>query len=158
MYEIEDSWKGFHWIHHDDYTQCVLAFRRLDSNGNGIIAVCNFLPIKREHYHIGVPYKGIYSEVFNTDNAEFGGAGLTNGNSISTVEAPMHGYDQSIELTIPPLSVMYFVCVERKSENEGINIAQEDEETVAELKELNEKIAEIEEIENSDVEGQKKCR
>lgn len=155
MYEIEDSWKGFHWIHHDDYTQCVLAFRRLDSNGNGIIAVCNFLPIKREHYHIGVPYKGIYSEVFNTDNAEFGGAGLTNGNSISTVEAPMHGYDQSIELTIPPLSVMYFVCVERKSENEGINIAQEDEETVAELKELNEKIAEIEEIENSDVEGQK---
>ena len=153
MYQIEDSWKGFHWIHHDDYTQCVLAFRRLDKNGNGIIVVCNFLPIKREGYYIGVPYKGAYSEVLNTDLAEYGGSGISNGHSIATEDVPMHGYDQSIKLTLPPLSVMYFVCVEGKDQNEKINVAEEDKETMEELIELNEKIAEIEETENSDSEA-----
>ena len=62
----------------------------------------------------------------------------------------MHGYDQSIKLTLPPLSVMYFVCVEGKDQNEKINVAEEDKETMEELIELNEKIAEIEETENSD--------
>ncbi|MEE0858784.1 MAG: 1,4-alpha-glucan branching protein GlgB [Acutalibacteraceae bacterium] len=152
MYEIEDSWEGFHWIHHDDFTQCVLAFRRLDTQGNGIVVVCNFLPIKRENYNIGVPYKGIYEEVFNTDSSEFGGSGLTNGHNIETVDTPMHGYDQSLELTIPPLSVMYFKCKERMSEVNEINISPEDEETIEEVMELNEKIAELEEIENSDIE------
>ena len=141
MYEIEESWDGFRWIHHDDFTQCVLAFRRLDTHGNGIITVCNFLPIKREDYHIGVPHKGIYEEVFNTDNKEFGGEGISNGQNISSVDVPMHGYDQSLELTIPPLSVMYFKCKERVGEYKGVNVAREDEETIEEFMELRGKLA-----------------
>ncbi|MEE0061565.1 MAG: 1,4-alpha-glucan branching protein GlgB [Acutalibacteraceae bacterium] len=144
MYEIEESWDGFHWIHHDDFTQCVLAFRRLDTNGNGIITVCNFLPIKREDYHIGVPYKGVYEEVFSTDNIEFGGSGISNGSDIKTVDVPMHGYDQSLELTIPPLSVMYFKCKERIGEGKGVNVALEDKETIEGFMELSEKMAIIE--------------
>lgn len=151
MYEIEESWDGFHWIHHDDFTQCVLAFRRLDTKGNGIIAVCNFLPIKREHYNIGIPHKGIYEEVFNTDNSEFGGLGISNGQNIKSVDVPMHGYEQSLELTIPPLSVMYFKCKERVGDNTGVNVAPEDEETIEEFMELSGKIAVLEGIENSDV-------
>jgi hypothetical protein len=151
MYEIEESWDGFHWIHHDDFTQCVLAFRRLDTKGNGIIAVCNFLPIKREHYNIGVPHKGIYEEVFNTDSIEFGGEGLSNGQNIKTVEVAMHGYDQSLELTIPPLSVMYFKCKERIGESKGVNVAKEDEETIEGFMQLSGKIAVLEGIENSDI-------
>ena len=150
MYEIEDSWKGFHWIHHDDFTQCVMAFRRLDAKGEGIIAVCNFLPIKRENYNIGVPYKGVYEEVFNTDNLDFGGDGITNGNEINSVDVPMHGYDQSLVLTIPPLSAMYFKCKLRHTDIDNYDIAPEDKETIEEFMELNEKIAELEEITNSD--------
>lgn len=150
MYEIEDSWEGFHWIHHDDFTQCVMAFRRLDKKGDGIIAVCNFLPIKRENYNIGVPYKGVYEEVFNTDSSDFGGDGITNGSEINSVDVPMHGYDQSLVLTIPPLSAMYFKCKLRHTEIDNYNIAPEDKETIAEFMELNEKIAELEEIKNAD--------
>ena len=149
MYEIEDSWEGFHWIHHDDYTQCIMAFRRIDRKGNSIISVCNFLPVRRENYSIGVPYKGIYDEVFNTDSTVFGGQGITNGKEISSVNTPMHGYDQSIVLTIPPLSVMYFKCRKKYSEPDLNSISLEDKETIAEFQELNEKIASIEESENS---------
>ena len=151
MYEIENSWEGFHWIHHDDFTQCVLAFRRLDKSGNGIITVCNFLPIKREHYNIGVPYKGVYEEVFNTDKPEFGGTGISNGDNIETQDTPMHGYDQCVSITIPPMSVMYLKCKERISES-PVKINPQDEETVEELMELTEKIVKLEEIEKSNAE------
>ena len=149
MYEIEDSWEGFHWIHHDDFTQCVMAFRRIDRSGNSIITVCNFLPIKRENYSIGVPYKGMYDEVFNTDNVEFGGSGITNGQKIMSVGTPMHGYDQSIVLTIPPLSVMYFKCSKKHPDPESKEVSPQDKETIAEFQELNERIASMEESENS---------
>ena len=150
MYETEDSWEGFHWIHHDDFTQCVLAFRRLGKDGDGIITVCNFLPVKRENYSIGVPYKGVYTEVFNTDDVEFGGNGISNVSDIVSEDVPMHGYEQSIALTIPPLSVMYLKCKFRKTDDDAKSVDLEDEETIEEIKELSEKIAELEEMENSE--------
>lgn len=149
MYEIENSGEGFHWIHHDDFTQCVIAFRRMNLNGDGVLAVFNFLPIKRENYNIGVPYKGIYEEVFNTDREDFGGSGITNGTEINTVDIHMHGYDQSISLTIPPLSAMYFVCKLKKTEMYTSNRNFEDKKAIDEFIELKEKIAELDEIENS---------
>ena len=106
FWENDDSWQGFSWISHDDYKQSVIAFRRIDDDGNEIVAVCNFVPVKRENYRIGVPYPGKYTEVFNSDAVEFGGQGLTNG-TVDTEEEIMHGYDHSITLEIPPLSVIY---------------------------------------------------
>jgi len=151
MYETEDSWEGFHWIHHDDFTQCIMAFRRIDKSGNSIIVLCNFLPIKRENYRIGVPYKGIYAEVLNTDDTVFGGNGLTNGEKIQSVNVPMHGYDQSIILTVPPLSAMYFKCIQRCSQPVVAeeDVAEEDKEAIEEVNQLHKKIADMEETENS---------
>ncbi len=151
MYEIENSREGFHWIHHDDFTQCIMAFRRMDKHGDGIIALCNFLPIKRENYSIGVPYKGIYGEIFNTDSTEFGGKGITNGTEILSVDTPMHGYDKSIVLSIPPLSVMYFKCHKKYSDIDikSIEISEQDKETIDKIQELNKKIAVMTENENS---------
>ncbi len=114
MWEIDYSWEGFEWISNDDYTQSVISFRRKDKKGNEIIAVCNFQPVLRENYSIGVPVDGTYSEVFNTDAAEFGGSGLTNGTAIVADEVPMHGLEQSIKLTLPPLSVLYLKLVRKK--------------------------------------------
>ena len=114
MWEIDYSWEGFSWISNDDYTQSVISFRRIDTKGNEIIVVCNFQPVLREDYRIGVPIDGTYSEVFNTDAAEFGGSGISNGTAIVADEIAMHGFPQSVSLTLPPMSVMYFKCVRKK--------------------------------------------
>ncbi len=115
FWEIDYSWEGFSWISNDDYTQSVISFRRMDKKGNEIIVVCNFQPMLRENYRIGVPFDGTYSELLNTDAQEFGGSGISNGTAIvSDSTIPMHGFEQSIELTLPPMSVMYFKCVRKK--------------------------------------------
>ncbi|HNX63992.1 MAG TPA: 1,4-alpha-glucan branching protein GlgB [Oscillospiraceae bacterium] len=113
LWENDESWNGFAWISHDDYKQSVIAFRRIDDSGNEIIAVCNFVPVQREDYKIGVPFEGIYNQVFSSDGKEFGGSGVVN-SKIKTIDEPMHGYDQCISLTIPPLSVLYFKGTPKK--------------------------------------------
>jgi len=74
LYELDTVWKGFDWIHHDDYTNSVIAFKRTDKNGDEIVSVCNFQPIRRDEYCIGVPKYGLYDEVFNSDEERFGGS------------------------------------------------------------------------------------
>ena len=110
LYELDTVWKGFDWIHHDDYTNSVIAFKRTDKNGDEIVAVCNFQPIKRDGYCIGVPKFGLYDEVFNSDEERFGGSGVVNGKNIKTEPMKIHGFDQGLSLTLPPLSVIYLRC------------------------------------------------
>ena len=115
FWEVDYSWDGFSWISNDDYTQSCISFRRIDKKGNEIIVVCNFQPMLREDYCIGVPFAGTYSEVFNTDSTEFGGSGISNGTAIVSEDVPMHGFEQSIKLTLPPMSVLYLKCVRKKA-------------------------------------------
>lgn len=110
LYELDTVWKGFDWIHHDDYTNSVIAFKRTDKNGDEIVAVCNFQPIRRDGYCIGVPKYGLYDEVFNSDEERFGGSGVQNGRDIKTEVMKIHGFDQGLTLTLPPLSVIYLRC------------------------------------------------
>ena len=107
LYELDTVWKGFDWIHHDDYTNSVIAFKRTDKSGDEIVSVCNFQPIRRDEYCIGVPKYGLYDEVFNSDEERFGGSGVVNGNNIKTEVMKIHGFDQGLSLTLPPLSVIY---------------------------------------------------
>ncbi len=106
LWQNDDSWGGFSWISNDDYKQSVIAFRRIDDSGDEVIAVCNFVPVERRDYRIGVPYKGRYKLVFNTDAEEFGGSGVTE-KSFKSENEGMHGHDQSISMTLAPLSVIY---------------------------------------------------
>ncbi|MBP0961231.1 MAG: 1,4-alpha-glucan branching protein GlgB, partial [Oscillospiraceae bacterium] len=106
MWENDNSWGGFKWISNDDYKQSVISFRRIDDDENEIIVVCNFVPVERENYCIGVSEEGEYKLVFDSDNAAFGGSGKS-AEKYETADVPMHGYDQSISLTLPPLSVLY---------------------------------------------------
>lgn len=111
FYERDTSWKGFDWIHHDDYTNSVIAFKRTDEDDNEIIAVCNFRPIQHHKYFIGVSKNAVYAEVFSSDSAEFGGSGVTNGSEIRPVPMKIHGCNQGLSLTLPPMSVIYLKCV-----------------------------------------------
>jgi len=106
LWQNDDSWTGFNWISNDDYKQSVIAFRRIDDNGDEIIAVCNFVPVERTDYKIGVPKKGRYKLIFNSDAIEFGGSGITQ-KSYTSKHYSMHGFDDSISLTLAPLSVIY---------------------------------------------------
>ena len=142
FWKNDDSWEGFKWISADDYTQSVIAFRRIDNSDpddpNELIVVCNFVPVRRVDYRIGVPYAGTYQQVFSTDELKYGGSGEIDNGKIKSREFSMHGYDNSIELDIPGLSVMYFKYIPEKKrskakKNTVIDIPAADvEETVSE--------------------------
>lgn len=107
LWEDDFSWNGFQWIVPDDNTQNVIAFLRRDRKGNEVITVCNFAPVERPEYRIGVPCKGSYKELINSDAKEFGGSGIVNG-TLRTAAQPMHGQEQSIALHLAPMACMMF--------------------------------------------------
>ncbi len=112
LWHDDDSWQGFKWICADDYTQSVISFRRIDcsdpENPQEIIVVCNFVPVTRTDYKIGVPYEGTYEQILSTDDLKYGGSGEVDNGKVKAVEYSMHGCDYSMSLTIPGLSAMYF--------------------------------------------------
>ncbi len=107
MWENDTDWEGFKWISLDDNEQSVISFRRIDKSGDEIIAVCNFCPVKRTNYRIGVPKKGTYKCVFSSDKSIYGGKGTRLMPARSKAE-PMHGFENSIALTLPAMSVSYY--------------------------------------------------
>ena len=108
LWEVDTSWEGFEWISNDDNEQSIIAFRRTDRSGNSILAVCNFVPVARDHYRIGVPKKGNYRRIFCSDSVKFGGTTETRRAGYVTEKIPMHGFSQSLELDIPAMSVSFY--------------------------------------------------
>ena len=102
------SWEGFQWIVPDDSQQSVIAFLRKDASGKQILVVCNFNPVLREGYTLGAPVAGSYKEILNSDDEEFGGSGAVHNKSVRTHKKPLHGFEQSITITLPPMSTLYF--------------------------------------------------
>ena len=107
LWEIDYSWEGFKWLVSDDCDNSVIAFRRTDEKGESVTAVCNFTNVQRDSYKIGVPDKGAYDIVFNSDSKEFGGKGVSKKRVYRTKKQPMHGMEHSIDMTLPPLSTIY---------------------------------------------------
>ena len=118
FWKNDDSWDGFKWICADDYTQSVISFRRIDVSDpekkNEIIVVCNFVPVGRSEYRIGVPYEGSYQQILNTDDVRFGGEGIADNGTITAEEYSMHGCDYSIKLEIAPFSALMFKYIPPK--------------------------------------------
>jgi 1,4-alpha-glucan branching enzyme len=108
LWQVDYSWEGFQWIVPDDSQQSVVAFLRRDAAGKMILVVCNFNPVLREAYSLGAPVAGTYKEILNSDDVAFGGTGAAHNKSVRTKKTPMHGFDQSITLTLPPMSTLYF--------------------------------------------------
>jgi len=96
---------GFNWIAHEDHAQSVLAFARWSRSGQCAIVVCNFTPLARSAYRLGVPQGGAWREVINTDASVYGGSGIGNGKLHADAQGA-HGHEQSLLLHLPPLSCL----------------------------------------------------
>jgi len=98
---------GFQWIDCDDNKNSVISFmRREKTDGEWLVIVANFTPQNHSNYRIGVPIAGFYEEIFNTDASQYGGSNLGNMGGKSTDSYNIHGYENSIDLCLPPLSVL----------------------------------------------------
>ena len=107
LWQVDFDWNGFRWIDCNDNENSVVSFiRKAEDSDDYLIIICNFTPNIRENYRIGVPDKGAYVEVFNSDAEEFGGSGVAN-SKLSTEDFPYHNSSHSIKLTIPPLATIY---------------------------------------------------
>lgn len=100
--------QGFEWIDYSDRENSVIAFRRLsDIPADQLLVIMNFTPIVRHGYHIGVPASGDWEEVFNSDQIEYGGSGVSNG-IVKTVNYGFHGQPQSVSIALPPLAMVIY--------------------------------------------------
>jgi 1,4-alpha-glucan branching enzyme len=109
LFQYAFEHKGFSWIDYGDRENSVIAFQRqADRKEDLLIVVCNFTPEMRYHYRVGVPYRGLWKEVLNSDNSKYGGSGNLNAGLMTTSPVKYHGGDYSISLTLPPLAVSVF--------------------------------------------------
>ncbi len=108
LYECQFDQQGFEWIDIHDTANCVISFiRRGNSEDDMIVIVCNFTPVPRHDYHIGVPLGGKWIELFNSDEGEFGGSNVKNPGEMETWEETSHNRPFTLSLTLPPLGVVF---------------------------------------------------
>ena len=109
LHEVEFEWPGFEWLEVHDADASVLAFiRRARRQEDFLVVVCNFTPVVRSNYRVGVPEKGFYQEVMNTDSAFYGGSNVGNGGGVAAEPVPWNDRQFSLKLSLPPLSVLVF--------------------------------------------------
>ena len=109
LYEVDFDHTGFEWIDCNDSEQSIIAFLRYNEHKDEcLIFVCNFTPVPRHNYRIGVPAPGYYREVLNTDATEYWGSGVGNAGGLQSDDQAWHGLPASINLTLPPLSTIVF--------------------------------------------------
>jgi 1,4-alpha-glucan branching enzyme len=109
LYEVDYSWEGFQWIDFQDQDASLISFFRRGKNPDEVLVfACNFTPVPRTHYRIGLPLAGFYREVLNSDSAYYGGSNMGNGGGVTAEEKPWHNQLFSAEITFPPLAVMVF--------------------------------------------------
>ncbi len=122
LYELDCDSKGFSWIDHQNYEQSVITFMRKGRKQDDfIIIVCNFTPVLRKNYNIGVPFLGEYEEVFNSDMEQYGGTGVENKNMLIANNLKWHNQPCSITLEIPPLGGL-FIKIKNREQRTNVEV------------------------------------
>jgi 1,4-alpha-glucan branching enzyme len=106
FWQVDDNWQGFEWIDCHDYCQSIISFLRKSKDGEFTVVLCNFTPVVRHDYRIGVPKPGRYREVFNSDLSRYGGSGVGNSDLVAD-ETAWHNQPCSVSVTVPPLATIY---------------------------------------------------
>jgi 1,4-alpha-glucan branching enzyme len=108
LYELDFEDAGFEWIDCHDSDQSVISFiRKPKSAAATILVVCNFTPVERSNYRVGVPFEGSWELLLNSDAAEYGGWGKDAYRSVQSERVPFHKREQSVSLALPPLAVLF---------------------------------------------------
>jgi 1,4-alpha-glucan branching enzyme len=106
LHELDFTTSGFRWLECEDAGLSVIAFLRLDSAGAALLVACNFTPVARSGYRVGVPQGGRWRECLNSDARDYGGSGQGNLGALDAVASAAHGYPWSLLLHLPPLAVV----------------------------------------------------
>lgn len=108
LHQVDFEWQGFDWLELHDWENSVLAYlRRGRDSREEIVVVCNFTPVPRLGYRVGVPHAGYYREIFNGDSEIYGGSNLGNAGGVHAEPIPHSGRPFSLSLTLPPLAAIY---------------------------------------------------
>jgi len=112
LHELDAEPAGYEWIDANDSDNSVVTYLRNSRGGKDVMVVaCNFTPVPRYGYRVGVPRAGFWREALNSDAWEYGGGGIGNLGGLATDPIPCHGREQSLDLTLPPLAV---VCLKHE--------------------------------------------
>jgi len=108
LWEQDDGWEGFQWIQPDDACSNVISFRRIDKKGGELIVACNFSPVDRKEYRIGVPKPGTYKTVFHSGLTEYGGTFGRAEQEATAERIRQNDYEYSIKADLPGLSAIFW--------------------------------------------------
>ena len=109
FYEVDFHWAGFEWVDFRDVDGSTISFIRRPEGGQPfLLFVCNFTPVPRMKYRVGVPDPGLYREIFNSDAEMFGGSNLGNAGAIMSEPVGYNNHYHSLSVTLPPLAVVVF--------------------------------------------------
>ncbi len=112
LHELDNDPAGFEWIDCNDIAASVLALlRKGKTTQDAVLIVCNFTPVPREDYRVGVPHPGYWRELLNSDAQEYAGSGLGNLGGCQAEAIPAHGRPYSLRLTLPPLGALFLKAV-----------------------------------------------
>jgi 1,4-alpha-glucan branching enzyme len=108
LHQVDFHYSGFEWIDFHDASNSVISFERKSADGRErVVVVLNFTPVPRDHYRVGVPARGLYAELLNSDSKFYGGGNIGNIGIIKSEEVGMHGRPHSLQLTLPPLAALF---------------------------------------------------
>jgi len=116
LYELDFDAAGFAWVDCKDFQRSVVSFLRCGRKPDDqLLFVCNFTPVVRQNYRVGVPQEGFWKEVLNSDAPLYGGSGQGNFGGLQAVPLPIHGLPYSLNMTLPPLAVVVYQRERRSS-------------------------------------------
>ena len=98
---------GFEWVDCNDAGSSTISFLRIGDDGRFILVICNFTPVPRENYRVGVPHGDFWRELLNSDATVYWGSGQGNAGGVLAEAEPWHGRPYSLNLTVPPLGVLF---------------------------------------------------
>ena len=140
LWQVDFDWNGFQWIDCNDSENSIIALvRRAEDRSDFIICVHNFTPEVRHGYRIGVPTKGTYVEVFNSDEEAYGGSGMLNTGDIVSEDYAFHGREQSIVITVPPLASTFYRLKRQSGAGTPVSEVSEPVDAVAKKKSVTSK-------------------
>jgi 1,4-alpha-glucan branching enzyme len=109
LYEIDNNWSGFEWLDVNNANESIVSLlRKGREERQTVLVVCNFTPVVRRNYRVGVPKEGCWRELLNSDASQYGGSDQGNLGSVESTPIPSHGHYHSLNLSLPPLSMLLF--------------------------------------------------